>query len=190
MARSQRQRELYAAAADLFRTKGYHGTSLQDLAEALGMQRGSLYAHMEKKEELLHRITLEAAQAFLSALEPLWETPASPAERLEKAFLAHARVVADHLSAASVFFHEWQHLQGEARDEILSLRRRYEALWRRLVKEAFPHADEGLAVRWILGGLNWMYQWYRPEGPMSPEELAHRFYRFAIQGIGGIDNGG
>ncbi|MBT9258377.1 MAG: TetR/AcrR family transcriptional regulator [Clostridiales bacterium] len=189
MARTRRQEELYAVAAELFRTKGYHGTSIQDLAEALGIQRGSLYAHIERKEELLYGITLEAAQAFLSALEPLQEASGSPLEKLERAFVAHARVVADHLPAASVFFHEWQHLHGEAREEILSLRHRYEELWRRLVKDAFPRADERLAVRWILGGLNWMYQWYRPEGALSPEDLARRFYRYATEGIGGMVHG-
>src|SRR5919108_3795098 len=120
-----RRRELSRQAARLFAEKGYHGTSIGDLAEAMGIQKGSLYAHITGKEDLLYETMREGADAFHAALDAIPERlPAT--EKIRLALRAHLRVVAEQPDVATVFVREWRYLEGERRDEIPAERRRHE----------------------------------------------------------------
>src|SRR5436309_5097417 len=116
---STRRTELTRAAARLFAEKGYHGTSVGDLAEALGVQKGSLYAHIESKADLLWEVAREGAAAFHAALD---EVPDDDpvVERIRTALRGHLRVVAEQLDIATVFVREWRYLQGERRESFLA----------------------------------------------------------------------
>src|SRR5436305_15254926 len=105
---SARREELTRIAARLFAERGYHGTSLADLAEALGIQKASLYHHIETKEDLLWEVAWAGAEAFHAALDAVPDAPA--AERLRLALRGHLRVVAEQLDAATVFTREWRAL--------------------------------------------------------------------------------
>src|SRR5919206_626717 len=108
---SSRRTELTRQAARLFAEKGYHGTSIGDLAEAMGVQKGSLYAHIESKQDLLYETMRDGAAAFHAALDTIPdELPAS--EKIRLALRAHLRVVADQLDVATVFVREWRYLTG------------------------------------------------------------------------------
>ncbi|MBX5476563.1 MAG: TetR family transcriptional regulator [Clostridia bacterium] len=184
-----RRADVVSAARRLFSRKGYHATSMQDLGEALGVQRGSLYAHIDSKEELLYEIVREGADAFLEALRPVVERPAPAAEKLRAAYRAHVGVIARRLDAATVFFHEWRFLGPERRADVLARRDAYEGLWRRIVEEGvasgeFRPVDAKLAAIWLLSSANWLYQWYRPDGPSSAEEIADQFATLALNGLG------
>src|SRR4051812_30200506 len=112
---SARRSELTRAAARLFAEKGYHGTSVGDLADALGLQKGSLYAHIESKADLLWEVASEGAAAFHEALDAIPdEGPVF--ERIRAALRAHLHVVAEQLDVATVFVREWRYLEGERRD--------------------------------------------------------------------------
>src|SRR5881296_1304830 len=126
---SARRSELSRQAARLFAQKGYHGTSIGDLAEAMGVQKGSLYAHIESKEHLLWEVAREGAAAFHAALDALPDD-GPVIERIRAALRAHLRVVAEQLDIATVFVREWRYLQGERRDAFLGERRRYEERFR------------------------------------------------------------
>src|SRR5437588_5915191 len=118
---SARRSELTRAAARLFAEKGYHGTSIGDLAEAMGVQKGSLYAHIDSKEDLLWEVAREGAAAFHAALDAVPdELPA--VERVRAALRAHLRVVAEQLDVATVFIREWRYLDGARREEFLGER--------------------------------------------------------------------
>src|ERR671938_1317951 len=120
-----RRQELSRQAARLFAQKGYHGTSIGDLADALGVQKGSLYAHIASKQDLLYETMLEGARAFHAGLDAIPdELPAT--EKIRLALRSHLRVVADQLDVATVFVQEWRYLPSGRRDEIVSERRRYE----------------------------------------------------------------
>src|SRR3954468_19423964 len=122
---STRRHDLTRAAARLFAEKGYHGTSTADLAEAMGVQKGSLYAHIESKADLLWEAAREGALASHAPLDEIpKELPATGQIRL--ALTAHLRVVAEQLDVATVFVREWRYLVGERRDAFVAERRRYE----------------------------------------------------------------
>src|ERR687887_1279398 len=109
-----RREELTRQAARLFAEKGYHGTSIGDLAEAMGVQKGSLYAHTGSKQDLLYQAMRDGADAFHAALDAIPDS-LPPAEKIRLALRAHLRVVADQLDVATVFVREWRYLEGERR---------------------------------------------------------------------------
>src|SRR3954465_9153286 len=128
---SARRSELTREAAKLFAQKGYHGTSIGDIAEALGVQKGSLYAHIASKEDLLYETMREGADAFHAALDAIPED-APAVEKIRLALRGHLRVVGEQLDVATVFVQEWRYLDGERRDEFVAERRRHEERIREL----------------------------------------------------------
>src|SRR5262245_45971583 len=131
---SARREELTRTAARLFAERGYHGTSLADLAEALGIQKASLYHHIASKEDLLWEVAESGATAFHGALDAVPdEAPAT--EKIRLALRGHLAVVAAQLDAATVFTREWRALEGERRAVFLAERRRYEERIRDLFRE-------------------------------------------------------
>src|ERR671939_1732297 len=120
-----RREELTREAARLFAEKGYHGTSIGEIAEAMGVQKGSLYAHIESKQDLLYETMREGAAAFHAALDAIpEELPAT--DKIRLALRAHLAVVAGQLDVATVFVREWRYLEGERRERFVGERRRYE----------------------------------------------------------------
>ena len=135
-----RRNELTRQAARLFAEQGYHGTSMDDLAAAMGVQKGSLYAHVHSKADLLYETMREGARRSTPALDAIPTTlPAT--EKLRLALRAHLRVVAEQLDVATVFVREWRYLEGERRDEILAERRRYEERIRALFREGVEQSE-------------------------------------------------
>src|SRR4051812_19845871 len=122
---SARREELTRAAARLFAERGYQGTSLADLAEAVGVQKPSLYHHIDSKEDLLWDVAQEGAAAFHAALDGV---PAAHAasDRIREALRAHLAVVAAQLDVATVFVREWRFLSDAHREVFVAERRRYE----------------------------------------------------------------
>ena len=185
---SARRNELTRQAARLFAEKGYHGTSIGEIADALGVQKGSLYAHIQSKQDLLYETMLEGARAFHGGLDAIpEELPAT--DKIRLALRSHLRVVADQLDVATVFVQEWRYLEGGRREEILSERRRYEERIRALFREGRDlgvlrtDLDESTAALLALSAANWAYTWLQPG--RDTDELADRFYALLLDGIRG-----
>jgi TetR/AcrR family transcriptional regulator, cholesterol catabolism regulator len=183
-----RKDQILEKAAELFSQRGYHATTMRDLGEVTGLLPGSLYAHFSGKEEILYQIVIEAARQFLGGMEALRAQPAPPEEKLRAAMRAHIEVVARDLEGARVFLHEWRALRGGRRSEIRKLRRRYEELWDEIIREVAP-ADPKLARLLVLSAANWTYVWYRPDGPLGPEEIADRYSELLLAGLSGNGKG-
>ena len=185
---SARRTELTREAAKLFAQKGYHGTSIGDIAEALGVQKGSLYAHIASKEDLLYATMREGADAFHAVLDAIPED-APAVEKIRLALRGHLRVVGEQLDVATVFVQEWRYLEGERRDEIVAERRRYEERIRDLFREGRELSelradlDEGAAALLLLSAANWAYTWLQPG--RDTEELADRFFALLVDGMRG-----
>lgn len=151
-------------AARQFAEHGYHGTSIGNLARALGIQKASVYSHIGGKEDLLTTIALAGAAAFHAALDAIPES-AAPQERLRLALHAHLGVVDRQLDVATVWLQEWRFLTGDARETFLAERRRYErrirALFTAAVRAGALRADLDLrhAVLLFLSVGNWAYTW-------------------------------
>ena len=158
-----RREQILDSASRLFSERGYHATSMRDLASELGMQGGSLYAHISGKEELLVEIVNRASRQFDAALFTLRDVPLPPEDKLREAMRRHIQVVADNMDSATVFFHEWKHLSPAAYARVTSWRDSIDAFYRELITEgvhagAFrPDLDPKSAAYLVLSAVNWAY---------------------------------
>ena len=183
-----RKEELSRQAARLFAEKGYHGTSIGDLADALGVQKGSLYAHIAGKEDLLYETMREGAHAFHAALDAIPED-APATEKIRLALRVHLRVVADQLEVATVFVQEWKYLEGERRERFEAERRRHEERIRELFREGVEQSelrtdlDVGTAALVFLSAANWAYTWLQPG--RETDAIADRFFDLLVDGMRG-----
>ena len=183
-----RREELTREAARLFAERGYHGTSIGDVAKAMGVQKGSLYAHMESKQDLLYEAMRDGAQAFHGALDEIPDD-LKVTERLRLALRAHLRVVAEQLEIATVFVREWRYLEGARAEEFLAERRRYEERFRALFREGRElgelrtDLDDQAAVLLVLSAANWAYTWLPRDA--DTDELADRFFAILVDGVRG-----
>jgi TetR/AcrR family transcriptional regulator, cholesterol catabolism regulator len=187
-----RRHELTRQAARLFAERGFHGTSMGDIAEALGVQKGSLYSLTGSKQQLLFETMRAGAEAFHAELDAIPDDlPA--VERVRLALRGHLRVVSEQIDVATVFTREWRYLEGDEREGILAERRRYEERFRTLFREGVeagelrPDLDAGAAALLVLSAANWAYTWLRPE--VDTDELADRFTASLVDGIRGYATG-
>jgi TetR/AcrR family transcriptional regulator, cholesterol catabolism regulator len=188
-----RRDEIRSAAERLFREKGYLATSMRDLADEMDMKGGgSLYAHIRGKEDLLWEIANEATDAFFSALEPILSQELPPVQKLRAAMIAHLTTIMDHLGAAAVFFDEWRHLSDtrpdNRRTQYLTRRDAYERVFQELIcagiaSGTFRPVDERLATLHILGGMNAIRHWYRPDGRLTSQQVAEGIADMLLHGL-------
>ena len=187
-----RREELVDVATRLFAERGYHGTSMADLAEAMGVQKGSLYSLTDSKQELLVTIAREGAAAFHESLDTVSDD-AAPLERIRMALRGHLATVAAQVDSATVFTREWRFLEEPARGAFRAERRRYEERWHDLLREAAERGalradlDVDAAVLLVLSAANWAYTWIRPEA--DTVALADRFFSILVDGIRGYSVG-
>jgi AcrR family transcriptional regulator len=187
--RTARRTELVAVAARLFSERGYHGTSMQDLGNELGIQRGSLYAHIGSKEELLLDVVEEGADRFLERGREAVQGSGTAASRLRALLIGHIETATQHLEASTVFLNEWRYLSPDLRAHIQDKRDGYEQMVRSIVEDGIASgefradADIRFAATLVLSAGNWTYTWYRPGGDLTPTEIGERFAELVTKGL-------
>jgi AcrR family transcriptional regulator len=180
--------EILAAAAQIFREKGYHATSMQDIAEAVHLQKGSLYHHIRSKEEILASLLDRALDLLILSMQEVMASSQPVEEKLRAAMRMYADNIAVHSDLAAVLLLEYRNLSPRLRARHMGRRDRFEALWRELLRQGmqqgvFRTSDEKLVALAILGVQNWMLTWYRAEGPLSAAELSNRFADLFLNGL-------
>lgn len=179
---------LSAEAAKQFAARGYLGTSVGDLAKALGIQKSSVYSHIDNKEDLLVELAAAGAARFHEALDALPTDP-DPVERLRLALHAHIGVVYSQLDVATIWLKEWRFLSGKPRQDFLRSRRRYEKRIRRLFEDAVADGalredldlDHTLLLFFSVG--NWAYTWMTAKTDVDAE--ADAFWSLMRNGLAG-----
>jgi len=184
----QRRGELIAAAERLFSDRGYEATSVRDIADALNIKAGSLYAHIETKEDVLWEILEGAATRFFEAVRPIVHSNLVPVEKLRRVIAAHVKVITDSASSAAIYLTEWRHLSEPRRSQFTARRDEYEQMLRGLIRQGIHEGvladvDEKFATLLILSSMNWVYQWYKPGGPMTPEDIARTLTDMLFKGL-------
>ena len=171
-----RRAHLLDAAAKLFSERGFHATSMRDIAKAVGMLSGSIYYHFESKDEMLLAVYEEGVRRVATAVEQAVEREAEPWARLEAGCAAHLRGLIAYRDYARVMIQTAPDQAGSARARIRELRRNYEARFRQLIDAlTLPPGIDPRYVRLLLfGALNWSQVWYHPGGD-PPEVVARRF---------------
>jgi AcrR family transcriptional regulator len=192
----ERYAQIYETAARLFYEKGYARTSLQDLATAVGLQKGSLYHYIDSKQDLLFGITEYAHAFFLQRVAEIDGSQLSPLAELERTIGRHAEFVATNFHITAVFYNERNELSRERQDRVVRTRDNYESRLRQLVRygqaagEIAADLNPRIAVLGILGMVNWMHQWYRADGSWSSEEIARSFATMCVRALRPVRHAG
>ena len=185
----ERRRQIVAAAADIFHTKGYRAATLDDVAEAVGVTKAALYYYVSGKRDLLWNVYVDAGQTLLRAVEPvLLDSGADPVEKLRRVVHAHVDLVTRERELMDVFFREWRELPAEKQAAVREYEKRYVDLLERTVAAGIAMGllqplPPRMVVFGLLGMLNWLVRWYRPGGPMRPEEIADVFLAMVCRGL-------
>ena len=185
----ERGEEVYSAALRLFRQKGYHATSMQDIAAAVGLYKGSLYHYIGSKEDLLVQVFERAMGGVLGDVERIVaDGSLGPTAQLRMVVEAHVQAVAENLDALTVYLHEFRALAGESLVRVRAQRERYRELVSAIVERGvglgeFATPDVGIAALGLLGMCNWVAQWYRPGGRLSAREIGGYFADLVLDGL-------
>ncbi len=172
---------LLSAAAHLFRTKGFERTTVRDLAQAVGIQSGSIFHHFKTKEEILRCVMEEVIQFNTDRMNAALAQAVTPRDRLRA--LIYCELVSINGAtgeAMAVLIFEWRSLKPESQRFILTLRERYEQLWLGVleeVKQAGLSADNVetfIQRRFLTGALSWSNYWYKAEGSLTLDQLAEQ----------------
>jgi AcrR family transcriptional regulator len=185
---TSRRDQVIQTAAELFREKGYVGSSMRDLAQMLGIEAASLYSHIRSKEEILHILCFEMADKFRDSLEKVENTNTTWSAKLKLGITGHIAVMADNLTASAVFMNEHRHLSEPSLSKFLRLRINYVNRFKNIIAQGiesgeFVKVDTKLAVMTLFSSLNWMPHWYDPEGIIDPIQLGNQLADMLIEGL-------
>ena len=186
--RNTRQ-DVVAAAGRLFAAKGYHGTSMRDLGKELGMLGGSLYAHVDSKQDLLVEVVEEGARLFEDSAARASSTGGHAASRLGAFVQGHVAVILDNLAVVRTYLNEAWALDETRRSRVVAARDRYEAVLRSILSDGVddgsfrPDLDPKIDAIFILSVLNAVERWYDPDGPIQGDALVDRILTFIGSGL-------
>jgi AcrR family transcriptional regulator len=162
---------------------------MRDIADAVGVLPGSLYAHIDTKETLLLEIVESGIDKFLALGYAAVAGTGNAEERLRALIKGHVAIVAQNAERTLVVFHQWRYLTGENLDRVVDKRRQYEAIMTTVVEDG---RRDGLfnrklhlrtSVLGLLGALNWTAEWYKADGPDTGEEIGDRLADSLLLGL-------
>lgn len=171
-----RRVQLLDAAASLFGERGFHATSMRDIAKAVDMLSGSIYYHFESKEEMLLAVYTEAAKRVAEAVDKAIASETEPWRRLEAASAAHLEMLINFRDYTRVMIRTLPYEAGDLGPRLRDIRRDYETRFRQLIEDLPlpPDVDRHYLRLLLFGALNWSQVWYNPGGD-PPEMVAKRF---------------
>ena len=177
--------EILIAAAQIFSQKGFHATSMQDIAQAVNLQKASLYHHVSSKQEILVDVLDRALDLLINRMQEVMALPLAPDEMLRQAMQVYLITLLEQRDLAAVLLLEHRNLDPARH---IPRRDRFEQLWRDLIQQGleagvFCCADPAMTTRALLGALHWTITWYRPGGTFTPEEIAAQFSDLFLAGL-------
>jgi TetR/AcrR family transcriptional regulator, cholesterol catabolism regulator len=188
----RRDQEVLDAAVKVFHERSYAAATVQDVADELGILKGSLYHYIDTKEDLLFRLCemvhrdVEAISEDVRSVEGL-----SALERLRLFVRRQVEYNLDHLPEISVYYHDADLLEGARKDQVVAMRRANTTFVTDLIKEAQEAGDADastdarLLANCLFGTIIWTYRWYRPGGRDSRQKIADACAVYAIGGLRG-----
>lgn len=186
----RRDQEVLEAAVKVFHERSYAAATVQDVADELGILKGSLYHYIDTKEDLLFRLCeavhrdVEAIFEEVRAIEGI-----SALERLQRFVRRQVEYNLDHLPEISVYYHDADRLEGDRRAEVVAMRRANTAFVSGLIREAQDVGDADASIdaklqaNCLFATVIWTYRWYRPGGRDSRQRVVDACAAYAIGGL-------
>jgi AcrR family transcriptional regulator len=186
MPRPSRWDDVVAAAARVFSEKGFGGASLEDVANEVGMLKGSLYNYIKSKEDLLFAVVRPDAEELLTHARELHGKDLPASEKLRQIALVHVEIIDRHLEYVSVYVQE---IAGKGiSKEWTDMDREYMSLVEQVFVEGVESGDfdsaldTRVAARSLIGALNWMTRWYEPGDPAQARAIAMQLASVFLSG--------
>jgi AcrR family transcriptional regulator len=187
----RRTSEVVDAAAKLFHENGYDATTVQDVADALGILKGSVYHYIKTKEDLLFAVVEQAHEATIANLQQVHDLDGDVPAKLRAFVRAHMELLFRERIKIGVYLHDFRSLNDDHRRVVAERRREYAdhltALIEQGQREGTISADRDphLSTLALLGMLNWAYEWYREDGREDPHRIMDEFAEIALRGLTG-----
>ena len=183
-----RKEQITETAAKLFRKNGYIGTTMRDLAAELGIEAASIYHHVKSKEELLETICFDMANKFILNAKEINDIYFNAEEKLRLAIKLHIETITLNQNQSAVFLQEWRNLNEPNFSKFKMLRDQYENQFTIIIidgenEDIFDFVDKKFAVLSILSTINFVNEWYNPEGKMNAAEIAEKLSNFILGGL-------
>ena len=183
---SDRMVSILEVAARHFYEKGYHATTIEDIAGEVGMLKGSIYYYIESKEELLYEIFLDVIEHGQAGVEKALKDVTDPAEQLERGLEQHIEAIIRNQARCGLFLHEFNALSKPRKQHVQEARKKYQKIFVEIIARgqqsgAFVEGDPNLLVNAVLGMCNWVCRWYRSENS-PPLETVKKTYVGIIKG--------
>ena len=180
--------DILDAAAQVIRQKGFHGASMSNIADAVNLQKASLYHHVSSKQEILLALLERALGLLTEHIAGIANQDLPADQKLRLMIRAYLSALADNSDLSSVLLFEHRSLDKKSHARHVPQRDKFEGLWRDVVNEGiqakiFDCPDAGMAVRALMGVMNWTLTWYRPEGGKSIEEVADEYADLLFHGM-------
>jgi AcrR family transcriptional regulator len=184
--RRNRDEEVLAAAIEIFHDKGYASASIQDVADRVGVLKGSLYHYIDSKEELLARIFEESDTQSFALMERVQELDIPAVERLREFARQWSLWYLENVERASLYFNEWKHLSGKRLTRVIAKRHEYEARVAAIIEDvkrdgdADPELDTRYACFFLLSAINGLPVWYKRRGRDNAEHIAEAYANMTV----------
>ncbi len=181
--------EIRRQALRLFAERGYSAISMRELAEAVGVRQGALYNHFSGKQALLVDLMASHMETLLATLDPALEGASDPVARLKAFARNHVLHHLDHPDDVFLAYMEIRSLEPENRDQIVTLRDRYEGVLRSILEAGrdeglFQIADASVHARMLLSMMTGATVWYRDGGRLSRDAVVDCYLQGAVQSLG------
>jgi AcrR family transcriptional regulator len=183
-----RLEEVLQSAANIFFAKGFHATSIEDVARDVGMLKGSLYYYIKSKEDLLFQLLLAGIEDGDAYIAQQIDPNGDPVEQLERAIRAQIDYIIKHRVPFGLFLHEFDSLSGKRQHKLISVMSRYNSRFVELVRRGqeqgkLMEGEPWIVVNGILGMCNWLYRWYDADQVKDAEQIKTIFVRMMFEGI-------
>jgi len=182
-----RKEQIINTATDLFKDKGFAGTSMRDLATRVGIEAASLYSHISSKDEILQTICFGIAHKFLHHIDQVIAMPeATNEDKLNAAIKGHVKIIIEDTNATSVFWSEWKYMAEPWLTDFSNMQSRYEHKFKSILERGendneFSVDDPTFTTMAILSSLNGLQKWRTYT--QNPQELGDSFAEMFISGI-------
>jgi AcrR family transcriptional regulator len=180
--------QLLLACAQVISEKGFHATSMQDIAEAVDLQKASLYHHFTSKQEILLVLLDQAIDLLTERLDPIVRQDLPADQKLRAMMRCFLETLAERKDLVAVLLLEYRSLNRELLSKHVVRRDRLERIWRKIIQQGidsdlFCSTDAALTTRALLGVLNWTITWYNPSGPLTIDEIADHAADLFLHGL-------
>jgi AcrR family transcriptional regulator len=190
MQTAPREDQVRAVALRLFKEKGYHATSMRDIASEVGINKGSLYSYIASKEDLLLPVFERAMGVLLAQIQEVAaDSSLSPDVRLRRVLRDHVTAVAENLDVLTVYLSEWRQLAADAFTTVRNQREEYAALFLQILQDGvrsgdFRAMDTRIVMLGMIGMCNYLFRWYRSDGRLTPDQIADELIEMVMRGVG------